>query len=246
MWSKKRVNNYLAWIESPEGRFALRQEKKLLNYLISPWPRRKQTLVDLGCGPGTFLNFFWKAGFEVHGVDKSQNMLKQARERTRDKIPLTLADLEHLPFEDNEFDFGALILVLEFTQNPEKVLQEACRIVKKGLILASLNKYSLYYLQKGFPWPRSPKNALRQARWYSWLEIKKMCKHNLPVAELTAKSTLPGTTCLWKNRKYLRPLHYTFLPPWLGSFIGLRIDFFKMSAGCHPLLVTEKSPCPPC
>lgn len=245
MWTTKRVHNYLTWIESKEGRFVLRQEKKLLSYLISSWPRRKQSLVDLGCGPGTFLNFFWKAGFEVHGVDKSQNMLKKARERTKDRFPLTLADLKHLPFEDNEFDFGALILVLEFTDDPIQVLTESSRIVKKGLLIGCLNKHSFYYLKKGLPLTKAPKNALRQAHWFNWLEIKKLCHQNLPVFELKAKSVLPGPPCLWKNKKTLRPLHHVFLPPWLGSFIGIKVDFLKMSANCHPLLAFEESACPP-
>ncbi|SDN43819.1 Methyltransferase domain-containing protein [Desulfonauticus submarinus] len=245
MWTKQEILNYEKWLESKQGNFILKQEKRLLGHLISSWPRRKQSFIDLGCGPGSFLNFFWKSGFEVHGVDKEPEMLKIARKRTKNKFPLTLADLTHLPFDDNEFDFGALILVLEFSPKPDLILQEAKRVIKKGLLLAFLNKYSFYFLEKGISRSHKPQSPLKKAHWFSWLEVKRLIAQNLKPEEIYAKSILPLPTSCWKETPFLKPFNNFFYPPIIGAFVGVRIEFLKTATISHPLLVSENSPCPP-
>ncbi|MDQ7032110.1 MAG: class I SAM-dependent methyltransferase [Desulfonauticus sp.] len=235
-WTKEQVLKYEQWLYSKQGSFILKQEQKLLSHLLSPWPRRRQSFVDLGCGPGSFLNFFWKCGFEVHGVDKNPEMLKIARKATKGKIPLTLGDLTHLPFDDDEFDFGSLILVLEFTKAPQRVLEEAKRIVKKGLLVGFLNKYSFYYLEKKV---LSKGNPLAQARWYSWLEMKKLLTATLAPESIYARSVLPGPTCIWQDKKIYNFAHKFIYPVLCGSFIGVRLDFLKTVPLCTPLLVQE-------
>ncbi|NCC94898.1 MAG: methyltransferase domain-containing protein, partial [Opitutae bacterium] len=47
---------------------------------MAPWPRRKQKLLDIGCGTGMFLEFFWSCGFDLTGMDKSPDMLARARD----------------------------------------------------------------------------------------------------------------------------------------------------------------------
>jgi len=240
MWSAQEVQNYCKWLESERGQFILSQEKKLLAHLISTWPRKKQSLIDLGCGPGSFLNFFSQTGFEVMGVDKNPYMLKAARKTTKDKIPLALADLSSLPFSENEFDFGAILLVLEFVDQPEIILEEAKRIVKKGLLIAFLNKYSFYYWQKKVFAPAN--SPLAKAKWFSWPQMKKIILHNVSPYSYYARSVLPGPTVIWQNKIWTKPIHSLFYPPWLGSFIGVRADILKTANLTNPVLVYEPKP----
>jgi len=237
MWSKKEVQNYCQWMQSPQGQFILSQEKRLLAHLISNWPRKRQSLIDLGCGPGSFLNFFSQAGFDVVGVDKNPHMLKAARKITHNKIQLTLADLQSLPFEDNEFDFGALILVLEFVDQVQIVLEEAQRVVKKGILLAFLNKFSFYYLQKKI---FAPKNSpLTQTNWYSWPQMKKIVVQYLHPSSYYARSTLLGPPSFWHNKTWKKLTQSIFFPPWMGSFVGIRADILKTANLSKPLFVYE-------
>lgn len=45
-----------------------------------------RTLLDLGCGTGVHACAFARAGYQVIGVDRSEAMLEQARERAREEI----------------------------------------------------------------------------------------------------------------------------------------------------------------
>ena len=47
-------------------------------------------LLDLGCGSGTLCSYFADCGFDVIGVDPSEEMLSRAREKTFDKNPSVL------------------------------------------------------------------------------------------------------------------------------------------------------------
>ena len=77
-WNRESAVRYDKWAGTVRGSFALQQEKKLLQGVIAPWPRRKQKLLDIGCGTGMFLEFFWSCGFDLTGMDKSPDMLARA------------------------------------------------------------------------------------------------------------------------------------------------------------------------
>ena len=66
-WNHESAARYDKWSTSTRGGFALRQEEKLLQSVIASWPRRKQKLLDVGCGTGMFLEFFWSCGFDQIG-----------------------------------------------------------------------------------------------------------------------------------------------------------------------------------
>ena len=111
-WDHDNAVRYDRWAKSPRGSFALRQEIKLLQGVIAPWPRRKQKLLDIGCGTGMFLEFFWSCGFDLTGMDKSPDMLSLAREKIG--LPQTM----------NIICLGALSHLLPFMQfaNVKKAL----------------------------------------------------------------------------------------------------------------------------
>ena len=89
------------------------------------WPRRGHTLLDIGCGAGIFLEMLWHYGFDVTGLDTGTDLLDMARERLGNRAEFQLGRPEHLPFDDEEFDYAALLTVLEYVDNPEDVLREA-------------------------------------------------------------------------------------------------------------------------
>lgn len=144
-WNRESAVRYDKWAgtvreASPCSR------KKLLQGVIAPWPRRKQKLLDIGCGTGMFLEFFWSCGFDLTGMDKSPDMLARAREKIGHRADLHLGSAEHLPFEDREFDYASLMTVFEFLEDPALALREAARVARKGLLICFLNRMSLYGL----------------------------------------------------------------------------------------------------
>ena len=92
-WSEEIASKYDGWAESRQGQFVLQHEKRLFQRLLSPWPRRRQTLLEPGCGTGIFLEFFWEAGFDVSGIDSSSAMLARARKRLGSKAELHLGQV---------------------------------------------------------------------------------------------------------------------------------------------------------
>ena len=136
-WDQDTVKRHEAWFDSPVGRFALARELHLVDTVIADWPRRNQRLVEIGCGLGIFLEEFWRGGLDITGLDNSPAMIAACRERLGHRAELFLGNADHLPFEDKEFDYAALVTLLEFCPDPGAVLREATRTAKKGLVLRS-------------------------------------------------------------------------------------------------------------
>lgn len=96
-------------------------------------------ILDLGCGDGTRLGLL-KTNAEKVGVDISDYGIKKARKEYKN-VEFIKADIDNLPFPDENFDLVYSMFVLEHVQNPEKAIDEAIRVLEKGgkLILAAPN-----------------------------------------------------------------------------------------------------------
>jgi hypothetical protein len=220
-----------------EGPVALEAGKKLLLEMIAQWPRRKQHLLQLGCGSGYFLQAFLDAGFQVTGTDSSREMLQKARTRLGARVDLHLAQPEHLHFEDKEFEYSALINVLEFSHEPEQVLLEACRVTQKRILILFLNRFSAFFLTRNLrlPFVSYPQGRLRQARWRSWGELKRLVHKSLGPRPMRASSVLPGPKCTWSKNSWLH------LPMPVGAICIAELDISQERLGT-PLLAWKAVP----
>lgn len=237
-WNADSAARYDQWATSACGSYALRQEERLLQGSIASWPRRKQRLIDIGCGTGVFLDFFWSCGFDLTAVDSSPAMLAHARKRMGDKVEFHVANGEHLPFDDREFDYATVMTVLEFSENPERLLREASRVARKGLLITFLNRYSLYSFCTR---TSSRYRRLKQATWYTWPQMRAMITRNVSVGTLDARSILMGPTCTWKRIPLVHQLNSLPLSPWFGAITAVRVDFGPSRTGT-PLLSWNTEP----
>ncbi|CDQ21565.1 Methyltransferase domain-containing protein [Halobacillus karajensis] len=90
-------------------------------------------VADLGCGDGYGSFLLYKEGFEVTGLDLSQDMVSRANERMNDeRISFVQGDLTNLPFEDETYDAVMAINSLEWTEIPYKGLEEMKRVLHPG------------------------------------------------------------------------------------------------------------------
>ena len=114
-------------------------------------------LLDIGCGQGRLLKLLASRAKRVVGVDIDANARRLAR------AEMLLADLPNctlrhgemgaLPFADHEFDTIILDDVLGDAEQPEKVLDEARRVLRPGgriLLLAALGEIDSATLTKRF------------------------------------------------------------------------------------------------
>ena len=240
-WSNKQAERYEHWFTTPTGRFVLDRESRLLQRMISTWPRRKQKLVDIGCGAGHFAHMFWEWGFDVSGIDGSPAMLKRARERMGNQMELQVGVAERLPYDDNEFDFATLITVLEFCDDPVAAIAEAARVARKGIVIGFLNRYSLYYLFQVRSRRNLPESMWAESSWFTWGEMQKCIVAALGRQPLCARSVLPGPMCSWRATPPFKQLGGVLLPPYMGAFVTVRIDLLGQPVKT-PLMAWKTEP----
>ncbi|WP_460031194.1 class I SAM-dependent methyltransferase [Megalodesulfovibrio paquesii] len=141
------MSQWQHWFSSPRGQFFHARQLQLLERMLAAWPRRGRSLVEIGCGPGVFLDVFWQAGFDVSGVDAQPAMLAAARERLGDRVELHQAAYDHLPFADREFDF----VVFSAASPSREHLAEAVRIASRGVLVMSCNALSFAGMARHLP-----------------------------------------------------------------------------------------------
>ena len=99
--------------------------------------RPGQTVLDLGCGPGTDLAALAEAvtpSGAVFGIDANPGMLERARARTAELAQVTVqqGDIHALPYADASVDRAHTDRVLQHVADPGRVLAEARRVLRPG------------------------------------------------------------------------------------------------------------------
>ncbi|NDV20661.1 methyltransferase domain-containing protein [Pseudodesulfovibrio sp. JC047] len=230
-------DTYEAWFDTPEGRFALEQETRLLHNVLAGWPRRKHKLLEIGCGTGLFMDILYQMGLDVTGIDTSPEMLMAARKRFKNRAELHLGHGEHMGYSDNEFDYALIWSVLEFSNEPEAMLAEAARVAEKGLLIGFLNKNSLYYTMN----VRNSGSSMAKANWFTWCEMQDLIKRATGFRPTIARSVLAGPSKTWTHSTVSKLLNTTLLPPSVGAFVAVRVDFTNMKP-MTPLFAWKTEP----
>lgn len=99
-------------------------------------PSEDAHVLDVACGTGDVsLEIAERLGSEgrVTGVDFCQPMLDRAAEKTHDeRVAYQLADATALPFDDNSFDGATIAFGIRNVVEPQRGLEEMCRVVRPG------------------------------------------------------------------------------------------------------------------
>lgn len=143
---------------------------------------RGTKVLDVPVGTGRMLKFFEKCGFEVTGVDSSDDMLALAGKIRVKNVVLESGDASELKFKDKSFDAVLCLRLLHLV--PEKAMQdivkELTRVAKKLMIVTIQirDEYreghdtvthvdkKFYALLKKLGWSVSDKKKLTGAGWY--------------------------------------------------------------------------------
>jgi len=88
-------------------------------------------VLDVGTGTGSVALLVAERfpAAEVVGVDVSQRMLEQARQKARDRVRFEIADAERLPFPDGSFDLVTLGNMIPFFDELARVTAGAGRVL---------------------------------------------------------------------------------------------------------------------
>lgn len=146
-------------------------------------------LLDIGCGAGLLTNAAALKGHTVYGIDLSEKSLEVAKKYdSTQTVSYQVADALHLPYDNESFDVVCAMDILEHVEDPERLIQEASRVLKlNGLFFFhTFNRNFLSYLLiiKGVEW--FVRNAPPHMHVYSLFirpnELKTFCErhHLLP------------------------------------------------------------------
>ena len=127
------------WYTADDDPIALlRAESKaklpwVLNEIQKLDGNQQKNILDVGCGGGFLSNALAQHGYEVTGVDLSEESLRVAKAHDLSgTITYMPADAYHLPFEDQSFDVVTAMDFLEHVDRPEDVVKECARVLKPG------------------------------------------------------------------------------------------------------------------
>lgn len=130
------------WSTNFRSRLPLQERLSLLRLKAGQDPRwrvmsaalgPKATVLDVGCGLGSWPLFLASRGYETAGVDFSFELLRRAKARAVAGVTWAAGQAEALPFAPHTFD--ALIswgVIEHYEAGPAQVLNEFARVLRPG------------------------------------------------------------------------------------------------------------------
>lgn len=113
--------------------------------------KKKGSILDVGCGPGTFLVEAKKSGYETYGVDLSTEAVKISKGR---KLNAKKDSLKEVRFRKKQFDIITTFQLIEHVLNPRLLIEQAYKKLNKGgiLVIATPNQRGLLSRLSGKKW----------------------------------------------------------------------------------------------
>jgi ubiquinone/menaquinone biosynthesis C-methylase UbiE len=214
------ANRYDSWFETPLGKKIFESERSCIEKLIKKVENK--FAVDLGIGTGLFTKILREKGYKVIGIDISDEMLKIAKNRGFEVIKHDLNN--PLPFNDESFDFVFSMTSIEFLKNPENLVEEVYRILKKDgeFLLITLNSLSLWAFVRRVKGLFIKNYVFKKGRFYSPNRLRKFFDEKWEIEKFG--------TC-------------TFIPPWNPIFPSFWERVFSLIfpfSGAISYILTKK------
>lgn len=134
---------------------------------------RALDLADAGTGTGALLPVLAPAARRLVGIDRSPEMLAEARRRAASQglgqVELVEADLEELPFDASSFDGLCSAFALHHAARPAAVVAEFARVVRPGgaVVVSDLVQHREEWLRSELAHLWLGFDATRVAAWFA-------------------------------------------------------------------------------
>jgi methionine biosynthesis protein MetW len=103
-------------------------------------------LLDVGCGTGVLSRLLVERGYDVTGIDLSENAITRCKRKGLDAFQQDLS--ERLLFGDEEFDGILMSEVIEHIADTFFVLHELYRVLKKGGVFILTTPNSVFITRR--------------------------------------------------------------------------------------------------
>ena len=142
----RQTEKFYDWFSNlyPVVELFLQWNKRALLREVNALPPGR--LLEIGVGSGAHLPRYRR--HEVVGIDTSARMLAIAAKRAGPGLELLQMNGERMTFPDADFDYVVMSYVLAVVDHPERLLEEAHRVLRPNGVLLILNHVT-------------PSNALR-------------------------------------------------------------------------------------
>jgi ubiquinone/menaquinone biosynthesis C-methylase UbiE len=137
--------SYSTVTELPGQRASEEQLRRLYHrYKFASTFCKGKDVLEVACGAGMGLGYLARVATKVVGGDIDKNNLRFAISHYEGKRNIEVRELDahQLPYENKSFDVVILYEAIYYLAEPEKVLSESRRILRKGgvLLIATVNK----------------------------------------------------------------------------------------------------------
>lgn len=108
---------------------------RIVEFILSKTgAERGAQFLDIGVGTGRFAIPLLQCGYQVTGVDISEEMMQRLRDKVgpHPHLSLRTASAQSLPFADDTFDAAMAMQVLHLVAEWRQALAEARRVLKPG------------------------------------------------------------------------------------------------------------------
>ncbi len=109
-------------------------EERVAHPILRDLAQPGMKALDAACGTGRQAALLYELGCSTVGLDQSESMVAVARSKLPD-VRFEVGDLEHLPFDDDEFDLAVVSLALCHLADPGAAVAELARVVRPGGVL---------------------------------------------------------------------------------------------------------------
>ncbi|MDC9723797.1 MAG: class I SAM-dependent methyltransferase [Urechidicola sp.] len=127
----------------------------LLDQILKERYLKNSCILDVGCGSGRNLKWFYNNDYTIYGIDISIDDITYTKEKYKEQSNhFSVQSVDSLNFEDNKFDHIVCNALLHFAQNEihfTKMFSELVRVLKsKGTIfirmatLEGMEKYATH------------------------------------------------------------------------------------------------------
>jgi SAM-dependent methyltransferase len=144
-WNEKYEKKYYPYLHG--------RQNKVLEAISTLNLSKGAKCLELGTGGGQNAVKYVELGFNVHGVDSSDELLQSAQKFTShtNKLEFSNVDLNSkMPFDDASFDLVVVIGTLQYLMEPSACVKEVNRVLKPGgyFIVCQRNALSFNVLRR--------------------------------------------------------------------------------------------------
>ena len=197
----------------------------------TPAELKGKTVLDVGCGAGRFAEVALGAGARVVAIDYSSAVdACRTNLYPNDRLDVVQADVYHLPFADNAFDFVYCLGVLQHTPDVERAFLSLPRVLKPaGRIAVDVYQAQFRNALSGKYWVRPITMRIPAARLFRL--VQRLVPVLLPVSLVVGRIPLLGR----KIRQILPVSNYDGIHPLTKEQIKewAVLDTFDMLSPAH-------------